>query len=680
MQARGARAGGTLRLWSEAGVAEATRHLRIHGDNVIECDRTLALIATSLGADVRTVEAPPYRPRFELSARDHRFVVDWLPGYARWGVDLLGHMKTLGGPVREAPDSIITEVLPDARNEQPLLAIEFSSALPAGNNAWQRSGRGLTLATVGIPYLYFAEVGGLELGADRRMKASRLPNPIVPFSFATASITFDSVCLPVYAASPSSPPAIAAEFADTFGLDAARALVRGCLTGDDYGTARTALLEKALAMTWTLAGLRRGQDTLPREQWEALLSAKDGRERLARLTGTPVAWSRRTGSKMQVTDTFARLLSGAQELGSVSIGAGDIPLCACPSAALKNLGQLISDTYGDVAAPLVEWLLSRDGDLLIVWVTGFKPRGDDSRPDRGLLPLARLLFGYEVEILTVVSGPGKQVMWRDLAMDPAAAAAQNGLWEAIFALSDAILCDSVTSSSGPMVFLPARTSSQRPLQVMTPVGSDIPVFAEHDVDTVLHLMISRSEEFGVHEGMCNPPGGDWSGLSIFDPGSAREYRWTSLPRVSGDDTKRPDHVAQFLPTETGHPALLTIESKTRSADLESGIGPRMTRYLTNLLQGPATVLRGPDGVWAYPDPGHLAEEHTILSAGAFCYSTPEQLEHALIRGELDLAIGVEFDDFGVTIHVRALDAAREVVSRFLRLSDKLGRRIEVREH
>ena len=45
----------------------------------------------------------------------------------------------MGGVIREAPDAIISEV--KFGKEHPLLAIEYSGALAAGNQAWQRNGR-----------------------------------------------------------------------------------------------------------------------------------------------------------------------------------------------------------------------------------------------------------------------------------------------------------------------------------------------------------------------------------------------------------------------------------------------------------------------------------------------------------------------------------------------------------
>lgn len=84
-----------------------------------------------------------------------------------------------GGILREGADSYISEVI--GKEEKFVLAIEYCSALPAGNNAWQRNGRALSSVLAGVPYLFMAELGGVELNGKREVIAARKPNPIVPF-------------------------------------------------------------------------------------------------------------------------------------------------------------------------------------------------------------------------------------------------------------------------------------------------------------------------------------------------------------------------------------------------------------------------------------------------------------------------------------------------------------------
>jgi hypothetical protein len=43
-----------------------TVSLRIHGDNIIECERALFLIADSFSANAQRVDSLPYLPRYEI--------------------------------------------------------------------------------------------------------------------------------------------------------------------------------------------------------------------------------------------------------------------------------------------------------------------------------------------------------------------------------------------------------------------------------------------------------------------------------------------------------------------------------------------------------------------------------------------------------------------------------------
>ena len=106
-------------------------------------------------------------------------------------------------------------------------------------------------------------------------------------------------------------------------------------------------------------------------------------------------------------------------------------------------------------------------------------------------------------------------------------------------------------------------------------------YHEDDVDTGIHYLFAHILNKICFEGMCNPPGGDWSGFSILDGNS--EKRWLSLPRVSNDiDGKRPDHIIELFGVFE-KPLLISIESKEKSIDLEPDVGSRLINYLKRLM-------------------------------------------------------------------------------------------------
>ncbi|MEA3341199.1 MAG: hypothetical protein U9R15_14645, partial [Chloroflexota bacterium] len=527
---------------------QPTGFLRIHGDNIIECERALFLIADSFTAQVHPVASAPYMPQYEIRCNNELlFTVELLPGHGRWNVDLQQVLQYCGAPLREAVDAIVTRVSPDGQQEEIILALEFCNALLAGNQAWQRNGRALACAVVGMPYLYFAEIGGVELDENRRIKAPRFPNPIVPFSYLTASKNFNVVCLPVYLPSPSSSKDIRQQYAGVVASEEWRLLVRGLLENISIDAPYEDLAQKVLSLANILAAQRRYVDTLQGNQWGELLSLETAAQRANWLEQNRMPWVKKRASKVSVTETFERLFGLFRQTDPIqiciSVGAKSIPLCLVPHSMREALAENLATLYGgSLAQEFIEWIATSKSPLIVVWIYGFKPGGEDSRPDRGLVPMARMLFGDEVDILSVVYGPARPAMWEDLQSSPRQLADQNGLWETIINLGDAILADSDTATGGPISLLLQRDRHHFRESIHFPAASPTSAFSEQDVDTTLHLLFAHQESLKVFEMMCNPPGGDWSGLSILNFETGEEFRWTSLPRVSGAGGKRPDHV------------------------------------------------------------------------------------------------------------------------------------------
>jgi len=372
--------------------------LRIHGDNIIECERALFLIADSFSASAQLVSSLPYLPRYEIRRNEETlFTIELFSGHGRWNINMQDILQNYGAPLREATDAVVTRVSHDGEQEEIILAFEFCNALPAGNNAWQRNGRALAHATVGVPYLYFAEIGGVELGENRIIKAPRFPNPIVSFSYLTASQSFNVVCLPVYLPSPSSSEDIRAQFDKVFGLEEGRRLVRRILENTPPDDSCEKLTRKALAITEILAAQRQRVDTLRGKQWAEFLDLETAKQKATWLQQNRMDWSKKVS--IRTTETFQILSRLFQGVDAVFVGANNIPLCLIPHHAREALSSNISDLYdGLIAAEFIEWVASSTSPLIVVWITGFKPGGEDSRPDRGLVPLARMLFGSEVDI------------------------------------------------------------------------------------------------------------------------------------------------------------------------------------------------------------------------------------------------------------------------------------------
>ncbi len=230
--------------------------------------------------------------------------------------------------------------------------------------------------------------------------------------------------------------------------------------------------------------------------------------------------------------------------------------------------------------------------------------------------------------------------------NPTTLAQQNGLGEAILAVSDAVLIDSATDRVTKHGFLSSHwatpsehTSTENMLIAPTPSS-----VGEHDVDTVLHILLSRLAGDGVFEGMCNPPGGDWSGLSLRRSADTAELRWLSLPRVSGVGNKRPDHIFQFFGV-TSQPVILAVESKETANSVERGVGPALTQYIENLIAFPASVERASVAVdWQASGQKLDPANFRFAAAVAFIPKSAAELTSVLAKSQADLVIACEFGD------------------------------------
>lgn len=134
----------------------------------------------------------------------HRFEwqLELLPGFnkagrRRWEANIFAGLKDSGSFLDETPDALVTCV--ENGLETILYAIEFCSALQAGNQAWQRSGRAFSTGRTGCPYLYIVDFVKYELDArTRERKALRFPNPAVPYSYISFSRESDNFVAQVY--------------------------------------------------------------------------------------------------------------------------------------------------------------------------------------------------------------------------------------------------------------------------------------------------------------------------------------------------------------------------------------------------------------------------------------------------------------------------------------------------
>ena len=673
------------------------RNLNIYGDNVLECHDTAILLANALEAElIINPDSPLFAPSFTVQIEQvPQFSLQLIPGYGRWDktYDAINILKQRGARLREAPDSIVTEIVRQGAYEEeaPLLAFEFSGALPAGNNAWQRCGRALSCAESHVPYLYYAELGGVELDSDRQIKASRFPNPIVPFAYLSLGQVYEVLAMPVYIPSPSTPAPHRDQLDKFFGNEDALEFIKGILLKRDVHAPAKRLAEKALGATVYLAKNRKREtNIIAPAEWQILAELQDGERKAAWLLERKLPWRK----KISISTTYTlQTLKQFFERRAFAVCSSEMPFCILSARDRGDLKTLIANLYSNrISSAFLEWVGRSETPLAICWIAGFKPRGDDSRPDRGLPPLLRMVLGEEhVEMLSIVYGPAKETMWESLERDMWNLADTNGLWQAILNLSNGVLVDSQTSmkmSSQGLVIAARRlaTNSQIRQRLSIVQGTD-PIrpiaFGEHDVDALLHFAFSSQETY-IAEGLCNPPGGNWSGISIYDPQEELEFRWTSLPRVSGAHSKRPDHLFQFKQRIASRlpKVILIVESKDRGRTVENEIGPRLTNYFFELLKLDPNITRtGRAGTWG-PFTSELKRHLSdieVVTAAAFRFESLMDLQHTFDRAQTDLAIGVEFSNTNrSTLHILLSSETRDLAPIFELVSQVFEGRLEVK--
>jgi hypothetical protein len=255
-------------------------------------------------------------------------------------------------------------------------------------------------------------------------------------------------------------------------------------------------------------------------------------------------------------------------------------------------------------------------------VKGFKPRGDDNRPDRGILPLVAMLSSENAEIMTFIYGPVIKNNYNLLCNSPKELAKRSGFWRVFMSLSDFFVLDVplLPSANGHTEKVIDNKELKDTYISQKPTGSfcrtAVPVipnsYHEDDVDTIIHSIFKHLIPENCFEGMCNPPGGDWSGMSVVY--NDTEYRWLSLPRVS-TNCKRPDHVIELF-NITQKPLLLVVESKDRKTDLENEVGEQLKSYLDFLFSFTPSVEKQ-QTEWKISSAKIASNDFDMISAAAY---------------------------------------------------------------
>ena len=625
------------------------RVFHLYGDNMVECERIFDLLISAI--DVTSYNRYGNASNITLSCSSSigEFNMIYFPGFGRWTSDVIKYFRDSGGVLREAPDCIMTEVFHGG--EKPIFAVEFCSALDAGNQAWQRSGRAYSSAKSGLPYIFLTEIGGYELNPKtREKKVPRLPSPAIPFSYISYSKLTSTPVLPVYIFSPGADIDKKKKYMSSIGMGELNSFIKAIFNNSKEGQIESELdiTNKCLSFVKSISSdLKSHTKKYTPQEWGTLYDDMENAQLLDLIVNNRrIDWKKKFAAKSNITTSAKNIMKIASCYGQ-GISAGDLPICVIPSTKVSKFIEDLNTEYeGNLPCEFINGL-TNDNHLAICWINGFKPKGDDSRPDRGLLPFLRMLVGDDAIVLTVVFGAAKEETWKTFDSDINKLITRNGLWEAILNLSNYTLIDSYTLEKS---FLTASRNSylnvpSNNTKTLMEVNSNhFPIkYGENDVDTLIHLYFKNLLSKSCFEGMCNPPGGDWSGVSITVKDN--EYRWLSLPRVSQSKAKRPDHVIQF----PGTGIVLSVESKDYLSNLESNIGLDLNRYTKDLIGFEPNASRPINSridEWTDDISSFNLPNLKYLSAAAYIEKSERDLNNAKIKSGCDIIMGVRFDDKG----------------------------------
>lgn len=613
---------------------------RIHGDNIVECERIANLILTTLKPEyIKTFLTSPSTTTIEIKGSYLNNSIHWtmelLPGFnkntkRRWKKNIFDALKEAGSFLDETPDAIISRIK-DA-NEQIILGIEFCSALQAGNQAWQRSGRAFSTGRTGCPYLYIVDFVKYELDNNTRQRKNlRFPNPSVPYSYINYSKTTGNFIAQLYTKSEefdkSKDASIASFEESNFGDDILGTYIVKLMLELNSSQEEEIILKKNMNVVKFLAKHFDSNINFTPDEWQEIYSSKYNDIVDYAVERKRFGFHKTIAAKSQ-HGVSSRVINLVDQL-SVGLASRDLPFGIIPANSRKTFAAHLSKLYPDAKPDIFEVIGLSDRHLIVAIFKGFKPKGDDNRPDRGLLPLAAMLSSTNVDVMAYIYGPMLEANLKLLDSEPTKLADRNGLWHSILALSNYIVLDvpvlakkkydtnriyNTTKIKESYTAIGIEKNLKE-----KPVFPSIPVsFGEDDVDTGIHYLFNHILGSYCFEGMCNPPGGDWSGFSVID--GNYENRWLSLPRVSNViNGKRPDHIIELFGV-FDTPLLLSIESKERSIDLESDVGTKLVTYIKRIMEFVPSAKRQiiPSiGQWTWGDKKINFNNFEIISAAAY---------------------------------------------------------------
>jgi hypothetical protein len=461
-------------------------------------------------------------------------------------------------------------------------------------------------------------------------------------------------------------------------MDDLRSYIKKAILDESTEDVTSGLANKTINLVRLLAESRSRDDSITSEDWRRLYEASDsqnGNIGLEISNKYVKKWSKKT-SLSTLTKTFKKVSEYAKQR-SFGVTSTNLPISIFKESARESFSGVLRYIYPHASQEFLNFVAKSNGPLAVAWIAGFKPRGDDARPDRGLSPLLRMSVGSNCDVIAIVYGPAPKAAVDLLKVNQDELGKRNGLWESIIKTTDGIIvdCNQDNIESATLVLTKRKNQAQSQAIHTYTETLEIQNFGEQDVDTSLHIIFTKLFPVRTFEGLCNPPGGDWSGISLKANLNSEEYRWLTLPRVTATNQKRPDHIFQTFDEKK---YIVIVESKDTIRQIEENIGPRLIRYVKELTNSVPDIERSSSAEkWVHSRKKFDTEQYEFVSIAAGILSNSTTLQEVATRGCVDLVIAFRFKNSNdVEIQTHSTSKNGEVFEAYLKkLSPCVGLKV-----
>jgi hypothetical protein len=590
-------------------------------DNYVEFERFFDITCSALNLKKSNFEISSDIPT-TLIDKDLNIEFQVFIGFGRSGDNYWNSNLNKSLYIKENPDVLVSI---DTNSITKLFAIEFCSALPAGNQSWQRFARGKELSKNGTDYFFVSQLGGKELADNRKELSVRYPNPIVNYgAFRENQKSKTGLYLNILTKKPGCSKNLLLDFKNYLGSDLLEKYILNVASNNN----QINFVNHQMGIIKTFISKKKKLSDFEKY----LVNNKTSNHARKNVSG----WKKKYS--IEVSSMTEKILIEAKKCSNDYYGV-DIPFVLIRNNKVSNFLKKINKFLNTK----LKIQCQNKKKVFFCAIAGFKPKGDDARPDRGIVPLVDSIADKNDMIITLVFGPASEMTEDKLKNDPVSLCRKNGLWGSVFQYSDYVIVTSLKFKNH-LVLKGHRGKGAVFKDGFKFFDKEIKFIpTENDVDTAIHISLKYFCQ--LFESLFNPPGGDWSGVSFYNKKN-EEIRYLSLPRApDSSNNKRPDHIYNDYKNNI----IFLIESKITYSSIfkEQNVGKKMKNWTNNLIKYPPNVKRKKNKDWeSDTGPDDKILNPKFITCGAFMEGkeTVDEYKRLLEHCALDIIFLIKIKD------------------------------------